>query len=78
VETVRSEHPVTLNQFVGMRTRIGPSSRRLRSLDAKAQASCVKQAIERIKDMDPSELVDDVDAILTVARRYDRARHSLG
>ena len=74
VETVRSEHPVTLNQFVGLRTRIGPSARRLRSLDPAAQASCVKQGIERIKDMDPRELVDDVDAILAIARREDRAR----
>jgi SAM-dependent methyltransferase len=72
VETVRSEHPVTLNGFIGLRTRIGPSARRLRSLDAAAQASCVKRAMERIKDMDPRELVDDVDAILAVARRDDR------
>lgn len=74
VETVRSEHPITLNQFIGLRTRIGPSSRRLRSLDAQAQASCVREGIERIKEMDPRELVDDVDAILTIARRDDRSR----
>jgi SAM-dependent methyltransferase len=73
VETIRSEHSVTLNQFIGLRTRIGPSARRLRGLDESARASCVKRAIERIKDMDPSEFVDDSDAILTVARREDRA-----
>jgi hypothetical protein len=32
----------------------------------------VKRAIERIKDMDPREYVDDVDAILAIARRDDR------
>ncbi|MGH2711838.1 MAG: class I SAM-dependent methyltransferase [Actinomycetota bacterium] len=73
VTTVRSEHPVTLNQFVGMRTRIGPSARRLRGLDDVARASCVEAGIARIKDMDPSEYVDDTDAILAVARREDRA-----
>lgn len=70
VEIVRSEHPVTLNQFVGLRTRIGPSARRLRSLDEESRASCVRRAIERIKDMDPREYIDDTDAILTVARRH--------
>jgi SAM-dependent methyltransferase len=73
VETVRSQHPVTINQFIGLRTRIGPSARRLRGLDESARASCVKRAIERIKDMDPSEYVDDTEAILAVARREDRA-----
>ena len=74
VEIVRSAHPVTLNQFIGMRTRIGPGARRLRTLDEATRASCVKRAIERIKDMDAREYVDDSDAILTVARRDDRAR----
>jgi SAM-dependent methyltransferase len=72
IETVRSAHPVTLNQFVGLRTRIGTSARRLRTLDDAARAACVKRAIERIKDMDPREYVDDVDAILAIARRDDR------
>ena len=74
VETVRSEHPITLDQFVALRTRIGPSARRLGTLDADARASCLRRAIARIKGMDPREYIDDTDAILAVARREDRAR----
>jgi hypothetical protein len=73
VEVVRSEHPVTLEEFISLRTRIGPSARRLRSLEEATRASFLERAIGRIKDMDPRELVDDVDAILAVARRDDRA-----
>lgn len=68
VDIVRSEHPVTLNEFIGLRTRIGSSSRRLRSLDEATRASCVKRVMDRIRDMDPREYVDDADAILSVAR----------
>lgn len=73
IETVRSEHPVTLEEFVSLRTRIGPSARRLRSLDPVTRDACLQRAVARIKDMDPREFVDDVDAILSVARRHDRA-----
>jgi ubiquinone/menaquinone biosynthesis C-methylase UbiE len=69
IEIVRSEHPVTLDEFISLRTRIGPSARRLRTLDPEARASCLERATSRIKDMDPREFVDDVDAILTIARR---------
>lgn len=69
VHIVRSEHPVTLDEFISLRTRIGPSARRLRTLDPDSRASCLERATARIKDMDPREFVDDVDAILAVARR---------
>jgi SAM-dependent methyltransferase len=72
IETVRSEHPVTLEEFIRLRTRIGPSARRLNSLDPVTREACLQRAIARIKDMDPREFVDDVDAILAVARRVDR------
>ena len=69
IDTVRSEHPVTPEEFVALRTRIGPSARRLRTLDPERRASCVEQATARIREMDPRELVDDSDAILAVGRR---------
>lgn len=69
VHIVRSEYPVTLDEFISLRTRIGPSARRLRTLDPDSRASCLERATARIKDMDPREFVDDVDAILAVARR---------
>ena len=69
VQTVRSEHPVSVEQFVAMRTRIGESSRRLRTLDGDRRARCLERAIARIEGMDPRELVEDTDAILAVARR---------
>lgn len=72
VEIVRSEHPVSLDEFISLRTRIGPSARRLRTLDQAARAACLERAVARIKDMDPSEFVDDSDAIVTIARRNDR------
>ncbi|HYH27788.1 MAG TPA: class I SAM-dependent methyltransferase, partial [Actinomycetota bacterium] len=67
-ETVRSEHAVTLEEFVALRTRIGGSYRRLRSLDLGPRERCVGRAIERVKALDPRELIDDSDAILAVAR----------
>jgi SAM-dependent methyltransferase len=73
IETVRSEHPVTLEEFIRLRTRLGTSARRLNSLSEEAQASCLERATSRIKDMNPREFVDDVDAILAVARNEDRA-----
>ncbi|MDQ4005001.1 MAG: methyltransferase domain-containing protein [Actinomycetota bacterium] len=69
VETVRSEHPVTLDQFVSMRTRIGEASRRLRTLDENDRARCLERAVARIEGMDPREYVDDTDAILAVATK---------
>ncbi|MGH2686349.1 MAG: class I SAM-dependent methyltransferase [Actinomycetota bacterium] len=69
VQTVRSEHPVTVERFVAMRTRIGEASRRLRTLDRSRRAACLERAVARIEGMDPRELVDDTDAILAVARR---------
>jgi hypothetical protein len=71
IETVRSEHPVTLEEFIRLRTRLGTSARRLRSLSEEAQAACLERATSRIEKMDPREFVDDVDAILTVARHGD-------
>lgn len=71
IETVRSEHPVTLEEFIRLRTRLGTSARRLQTLPEPARTACLERAISRIKDMDPREFVDDVDAILTVARRAD-------
>jgi SAM-dependent methyltransferase len=76
IETVRSEHPVTLEEFIRLRTRLGTSARRLLSLSDEAQAACLERAIARIKDMDPREFVDDVDAILAVARHEGRTRAS--
>jgi SAM-dependent methyltransferase len=67
IETFRSDHPVTLEEFIRLRIRLGTAARRLRSLDAKVQAICLERAISRIKDMDPREFIDDVDAILAVA-----------
>jgi ubiquinone/menaquinone biosynthesis C-methylase UbiE len=66
-ETVRSEHPVSLKEFVALRTRIGSFSRRLRSLPSDVRERCLARAIERVSSMDPGEFVDDVDAILSVA-----------
>ncbi len=71
IETMRSEHPVTLEEFIRLRTVLGTSARRLRSLSEEAQAACLERATARIKEMDPREFVDDVDAILAVARRAD-------
>ncbi len=68
IETVRSEHPVTLEEFVALRTRIGPASRRLASLDPERRERCLQRAIARIEGMDQREFVDDTDAILAVAR----------
>lgn len=67
-ETVRSEHPVTKEEFVSLRTRIGPCAARLRTLPEDRRAACVERATARVGDLPPRELVDDVDALLTVAR----------
>lgn len=68
IETVRPEHPVTLEEFIELRTRLGPASRRLAALDADRRASCLERAIARVSAMEPREYVDDTDAILSVAR----------
>ncbi len=68
VETIRSERAVTLEEFIRLRTRLGTSARRLCSLDEETRAACLERATSRIQGMDPREFVDDVDAILTVAR----------
>lgn len=67
-ELVRSEHPMSLEEFIALRTGAGSASRRLRSLNEEARASCLRRATARIQRMDPRELVDDADALLTVAR----------
>lgn len=67
-EVVRSQYPVSLERFIDLRTRLGPSAARLRSLDRETQASCLRHAIARIEKMDAREFVDDIDALLTVAR----------
>ena len=67
-EVVRSEHPVTLEEFVALRTRIGASAYRLQTLPEEEQAACVAAATARVSALPPEELVDDVDALLTVAR----------
>ena len=67
-EVVRPEHPVTLEEFVELRTRIGPCARRLRTLPEERRAACVRSAIARVEALPERELVDDVDALLTVAR----------
>ena len=67
-EVVRPEHPVTLEEFVELRTRIGPCAARLRTLPEERRAACLRGAIARIEALPERELVDDVDALLTVAR----------
>ena len=69
IETVRSERPITLDEFVALRTRIGSAARRLGTLDAGRRERCIERAIARIQGMDPREYIDDTDAILAVARR---------
>lgn len=66
--TVRSERPVSLEEFIALRTRIGASAARLRSLDEETRAACLSSAIARIEPMDPREYIDDQDALLTTAR----------
>jgi hypothetical protein len=68
-ETVRSEQPITLERFLALRTRMGTSGRRLATLDPERRAACIERATARVRDMDPHELVEDMDAILTVATR---------
>lgn len=67
-EVVRSENPVTHEGFVRMHTRIGPCADRLRTLPEPRRAACVRSATARIQGLPQRELVDDVDALLTVAR----------
>ena len=71
IETARSEHPVTLEEFIRLRTRLGTSARRLQSLPEPTRTACLERAISRVREMDPREFVDDVDAILSVARREE-------
>lgn len=66
-EVVRSRHPVTLEQFVALRTRIGASAYRLNTLPEEEQAACVRAATARVAALPEAELIDDVDALLTVA-----------
>jgi SAM-dependent methyltransferase len=68
-ETVRSERPVTHDHFFQLRTRMGTSARRLATLDPERRAACIERATARVRDMAPHELVEDMDAILTVAWR---------
>ncbi|HUF58696.1 MAG TPA: class I SAM-dependent methyltransferase [Actinomycetota bacterium] len=67
-EVVRSAHAVTQEEFIQLRTRIGPCAARLRTLPEDRRAACLRSAIARIESLPPRELVDDVDAFLTVAR----------
>jgi SAM-dependent methyltransferase len=67
-EIARSEHPVTPEEFIQLRTRIGPCAARLRTLPEDRRAACLRSAIARIEGLPPRELVDDVDALLSVAR----------
>jgi len=67
-EVVRSARPVSLEEFIALRTRLGPSFYRLKSLPEEERAACVRAATARVAALPPEELVDDVDALLTIAR----------
>ena len=69
IETVRSAQPTTVERFIALRTRTGTSSRRLATLDPDRRAACLERASARVRDMDPSELIEELDAILTVVTR---------
>lgn len=66
-EVVRSEYPVSFEEFVALRTRIGPQRRRLETLPPESHERCLARAIARVEGMDPAEYIDDVDAILAWA-----------
>ena len=57
-----------LDHFVGWRTRLGPSKRRLDALDEAARASCVARARRRLERMGPDDFLDRSEIILATAR----------
>jgi SAM-dependent methyltransferase len=60
-----------LDHFVGWRTRLGPSKRRLLALDEPARTSCVTRARRRIEEMGPDGFRDRSEIILATARSQD-------
>lgn len=66
--TVLTEHPVTLKEFIRLRTQMGSTRRRLEAMEPGPRAACLESAIARVRTLDEREFVDEAQAILTVVR----------
>jgi SAM-dependent methyltransferase len=59
--------PMTVDQIVAHRTRLGVPGLRLARLDAPTRDACVRSARQRLLNLDPHELIDRDDVIYATA-----------
>jgi SAM-dependent methyltransferase len=59
--------PMTVDQIVEIRTRLGVPGVRLARLDAPTRDACVRSARQRLLNLDPHELIDRDDVIYATA-----------
>jgi len=59
--------PMTVNQIVALRSRLGVPGRRLAQLDAPTRDACVRRARQRLLELDADALTDHDDVIYAIA-----------
>ncbi len=67
VRVVAFEHPLDTEAFVRERTKLGPTGRRLASLDTDAAQVCLARARERIAALGPEDLTDHDSVLIATA-----------
>jgi ubiquinone/menaquinone biosynthesis C-methylase UbiE len=65
--TRRFEHRQSLEEFLAHRTGHGASRRRLDSLPARVQKTCIETARSRLIELTPEDFTDRSDVVYTVA-----------
>jgi SAM-dependent methyltransferase len=59
--------PMSVDQIVALRTRLGVPGRRLAQLDAPARDACIQTARQRLLELEADELVDHDEVIYAIA-----------
>jgi len=60
-------HPMTVDEIVALRTRMGAPARRLGQLDAPIRDACVRSARRRLLELDDDALMDQDEVIYATA-----------
>jgi SAM-dependent methyltransferase len=68
-ESIEFRHQWDLDLFMEWRIRLGPSSRRLASLDPRAREACTARVRQLLEGMSEEALIDVEEVILSTARR---------